>query len=62
MFVLRIRTDSAAFGDDNQAKYYELARIMEVIARQLRDGGDGVVCRKVRDENGNTVGEWHFED
>ena len=54
MFKLSFDTDNDAF-----AKYpwIEAARILTEIARKLEDRADGGV---VKDDNGNTIGEWEF--
>lgn len=55
-FRLEIRTDNDAFVEDRGR---ELGRILGVVAEHVRLGlSDG----RVRDINGNTVGEWSVED
>ena len=49
--VLEIKTDNAAFEDDD--KGWECARILSEAARKLREGETGF---SLRDINGNTVG------
>jgi hypothetical protein len=57
-FVLQIDCDNAAF--EEYGKHNEVARIIEKIATSLvafhADHGTP------RDLNGNTVGDWKFED
>lgn len=46
----------------------DLARALEALAEKARSGdlfrsmlpGDSLNSGKIRDENGNTVGAWHF--
>lgn len=52
MFKLTIKTDNAAFADDPEA---ELARILADVAERV---ADGEMSGKLRDANGNTVGEY----
>jgi hypothetical protein len=52
MFRLTIKMTNAAFADDPNE---ELARQLEKVAKQVREGyGENTV----RDANGNTVGKW----
>jgi len=53
MFTLKINTANAAF-DDAEA---EVARILAKIAHNLRTG---IVRDKIRDINGNHVGEYRL--
>lgn len=52
VFTLRIKTDNAAFGDE---PHYELARILAELASKV---GEGATEGRIRDENGNHVGEF----
>jgi hypothetical protein len=57
MFSLEFRTRNEAFGETPGDKATEVARILRSIADRLEaeaDGGTG----KVRDLNGNAVGQW----
>jgi hypothetical protein len=53
MFQVTFETENAAFEDDSKSD--ECARILEVIAKHLKQGyRDGAVY----DFNGNRVGKW----
>lgn len=56
MFTLKIRTDNAAFHEGDMGEGEELARILHKLADALPAGSPAE--GKVRDSNGNTVGEW----
>jgi len=53
MFTLKLKTDNAAFHESDKGE--ECARILEKIARKLREGYD---AGRAADYNGNTVGQW----
>lgn len=53
VFRLEIECDNAAF----EEREHEVARILQYVAKRVRDGETGAV---VRDLNGNTVGEYRF--
>ncbi len=54
MFTLKIETENAAFAEDGSS---EVARILRDVASRLDRGEtDG----RVRDANGNTVGDFGF--
>ena len=56
-FTLKLNTDNAAFGDDDNE---ELARILEDTAAKIRNYLPP--CRGVLvDAFGNTVGQWEFK-
>ena len=58
MFKLTIQTDNEAFAGDN--RNLELARILRDTAARVETGGFYLDCDavfKLRDVNGNTVGE-----
>ena len=55
MFTLKIKTDNAAFEDAGP----EVARILRDLARQL-EGETGEASGRLRDLNGNTVGEYRL--
>ena len=59
MFHLEIDTSNAAFADDPAA---ELAHILKTTALQVEAYGLGLHLdwSKIRDLNGNTVGEWTY--
>lgn len=58
VFQLRIDCGNAAFGQDEQEAGQEVARILEDVARQLRDYGSAPAY--LRDINGNKVGSCVF--
>lgn len=68
MFTLKIRTDNAAFNDDDAkeggspaAMGAELARILRDVACMIEDGmGPEPEDGTERDANGNTVCGWSF--
>lgn len=61
MFVVEMKTDGAAFkdpctgGDDDLAEAIEIARLLNGIRCELRNGAKSGV---VMDTNGNRVGKW----
>lgn len=66
MFSLQIKTDNAAFHEDDRsdegefpsgATLYECARILRSVAEDLEgDSTSGTIL----DANGNSVGEWRL--
>ena len=58
MLKINIRTDNAAFEEDEGAT--ECARILRDIASKL-ERGVWMDSNRLIDFNGNTVGEWTFE-
>jgi hypothetical protein len=58
-FRLQITTDNAAFGEDDTDKAYEVARILEDVARRIRE--DLEFAHRLRDINGNRVGSCGFD-
>jgi hypothetical protein len=52
-------TLSIELGNDAMRKRRDIARALRNVAARLTEGAadDG----KIRDENGNTVGEWHLD-
>ena len=56
MFTLHIDTDNDAFVDEPAT---EIARILESLAKRVRDGETG---GRLRDINGNTVGVFRADD
>lgn len=66
--IIRINTDNAAFGADGEtdmvdaaARSAELSRIFRLIVEDLGSERFDDVGLPILDENGNTVGKWHFE-
>ena len=56
-FRLTIDCDNAAFGDDEQERADEVARILlDLLHRLTEESGTA------HDSNGNTVGKWSFEN
>jgi len=55
MFKLQFSTDNAAFEDD--AKDLETVTILREIADKIERG---TMAGRVRDSNGNTIGEFKF--
>lgn len=55
MFSLRIKTNNAAFAEDDKA--HEVARALREVADKLDAGHDSAT---IRDSNGNTVGNWEL--
>lgn len=55
MRVVLTNTLNAAFGEDDQSRAEEVARILEDIATKIRNGEES---GNLRDRNGNTVGNW----
>ena len=63
MFSLDIKTDNAAFGEDEgghtaASVAAEVARILRELAQDIENGGDGGA---VMDLNGNKVGRYRLE-
>ena len=58
MFTLRIRTESDAFGADEESRDLEIARILRELSVHLNNCAGGVEAGTLRDVNGNTVGRW----
>jgi hypothetical protein len=62
-FTLSIKTVNAAFhdgsDDSEQAARQEVARILRDVAKHVENGSDG---RRLCDSNGNSVGEFNFQD
>ena len=63
MFALDIKTDNAAFGEDDGphtagSVAAEVARILRELATDIENGGDGGA---VMDINGNSVGRYRLE-
>lgn len=58
-FTLEIECDNEAFGETNEDRCEEIARILRRVAERLQTNvyGAGAV-RGVVDANGNTVGDW----
>ena len=48
-------TDNAAFGEDDQSRAMEIARILVEVSAEIRNGEE---CGTLRDYNGNKVGTW----
>jgi len=57
MVKIEFKTDNDAFANDNDE--WEIARILQLIARQIQDGYDN---DKIRDINGNTIGSWEITE
>ena len=57
MFTLKIATDNDAFGGHPDSAR-EVARILYDVITRIQDGG---LSGGLRDVNGNTVGEFHFD-
>ncbi len=57
MFKLTIQTDNEAFADDSAG---EISRILAELAAKLGPGMLAGQTGKLRDINGNTVGEWRL--
>ena len=55
MFVLKIKTENAAFED----RELEVARILRDVAQRIEDDYQSGSCR---DSNGNLVGDFSFDD
>ena len=55
MFELKFKTNNAAFEDYAEQ---EVSRILKEIANKIENGLTG---GKVRDINGNTIGEWDLD-
>jgi hypothetical protein len=54
---IEIACDNAAFGETDEERSAELSRILARLSEKLWLGG-GDDGGKLRDINGNTVGEW----
>lgn len=54
-FTLSITTENEAFGTDDLSRGQETARILRTLADKLEQRG--MDCFKLKDANGNTVGE-----
>jgi hypothetical protein len=59
-FTLNIKTDNAAFGEDDDERTAEISRILRNIAARLDDGTD-LARGTAYDINGNPVAEWVHE-
>lgn len=61
MFKLEFKTDNEAFYDLNAES--EISRILMVIQEQVSDFAplSHGVREKIRDINGNTIGEWFYD-
>lgn len=61
MLKIEIKTDNAAFSEDDVLTYegrYEVARLLRKISVQIEQGdNDGVIM----DINGNKVGRWSLD-
>lgn len=57
MFKLQFETENAAFDDDARGTY-EVARILEKLASDIRDSRRG--SGTLYDQNGNLVGSWSW--
>lgn len=55
-FTIEIEADNDAFGDTDETRRYELARILGGLCDKLVHGDD--IDGSLRDYNGNTVGHW----
>ena len=60
-FTLTIDTDNAAFGDSDEERANEVARILRELASAHEQAGDTLAYYALRDFNGNTVGVWAEE-
>lgn len=59
-FTLNIDTNNEALTDDDASS--ELARILRELSKGICEGTpDGTETRKLRDVNGNVVGEWTWD-
>lgn len=58
MFELKIETGNAAFGDSDEEKRAEVARLLETVVYRLLEEND--TNGQLRDVNGNTVGSYTF--
>ena len=55
--IIRIGLENAAFDDGNEGA--ELARILRKLADSIESAGEAPRCfEKIRDINGNTVGQY----
>lgn len=61
-FTLRIDTDNAAFGEYEDATRAEVSRLLRVVATVVNNDQAGASSGRIRDVNGNTVGQWAWED
>jgi hypothetical protein len=57
MFNLKFSTDNAAFGENDEERTAEIARILQEVSDTMRDRY-GFLSGIIRDENGNSIGEW----
>lgn len=57
MFTLTLKTDNAAFCDEESHGAEEVARILAFVAKRVEDGHFEGPCK---DFNGNTVGSYAF--
>lgn len=57
VFTLEIKTDSAAFQDDDGWGFYEVARLLREVADRVEGGWS---TGGVLDLNGNTVGAFDW--
>lgn len=55
MKLIIVDTDNDAFGETDETRAAEIARILEDVAGKIRDGHEGGKCM---DYNGNSVGNW----
>jgi hypothetical protein len=62
--TITIRTDNAAFDEENGGVELEVSRILQKLARDLADGirNASIGPMKLRDVNGNTVGDVRVDD
>ena len=58
---IEFNTDNAAFDDDcagHRPSDYEISRILRSVVDQM---AEGTTEARIRDSNGNTVGEWSWK-
>ena len=59
--IIRIECDNAVFVPQckgrNPYRGYEVARILQELAKEVRDGQEGSLDRKLQDINGHVVGQ-----
>lgn len=60
-FKLSINIDGAAFGDSDEERLDEVARILEETARRVRSGSIANHFTNLYDLNGNAVGQAAFK-
>lgn len=58
---ITIETDNAAFGEDNRDVAVEVAKILESIVERILDN-EYIEDMKLRDSNGNTVGDFTVDE